>query len=295
MDLVFNELSYYPLASDDYEAERRLEQFINTYKEAKLFFIKAKIRFPSDNWKRFITREKTTLALAQSTKNSNIKRLICKWNNSPPADDLLGKEELDAFCEGSYEIADKAVPTQQSPVGLAIAYLKSIPTLSLDAHPFWRKREIPLRRTRTAEPEKETPSKTEKKEALIVYNLCLERDLEESEIRAWWDATKLSQIHSAETLKAYLSYSKYQVDFDKGFLDEIFKWKEKDRKLFDHILLLMKDVEPNPFTGGIGKTEPLKSIKGGAAKRITDKDRLVYCLKEGTVRFIACKGHYEDH
>ena len=289
MDLVFNELSYYPLASDDYEAERRLKKFINTYKEAKLFFIKAKIRFPSDNWKRFITREKTTLALAQSTRNSNIKRLICKWNNSPPADDLLGKEELDAFCEGSYEIADSDVPTQESPVGLAIAYLKSNPTLSLDAHPFWRKREIPLQRTRTAEPEKEASSKTEKKEALHVYNLCLETDLEESEIRAWWDATALKQGHikSEKYLRMRLKNLKRQMTFENSFLEQIFKWKEEDSALFERIIRLMRNIDPDPFTGGIGKTEPLKSIKGGAAKRITDKDRLVYCLKEGTVRFIA--------
>ena len=241
--------------------------------------------------------EKNFYESIYSLSDPNLIDNLLSFLKAPFADDLLEKEESDAFLEESYEIADKAVPTQKSPVGLAIAYLKSIPTLSLDAHPFWHNREIPLRRIRTAEPKKEASSKTEKKAGIRVYNLCLETDLEESQIRAWWDAKAIEQDHikSEKDLRVHLQYSAYKVAFEKPFLKQISKWKEKDRKLYKHILHLMREVERRPFIGGEVKTEALKNLKGVAAKRITHKHRLVYCLKEGTVRFIACEGHYEDH
>lgn len=290
MDLLFNEFSCYPLAENDCEAEKRFSQLYKTFKKAETTFGFERIVVKSDFHKQDLTVEKNFYESVCSLSNPNLIDNLLSLFKKPFADDLE-EEELDAFCEGSYEIADKAVPTQQGPVGLAIAYLERTPTLSFDAHEFWRNRKIRLQRARTAKPE----YKTGKNEALHVYNLCLETDLEESEIREWWDATKLGEIHSEETLRAYLSYSKYQVAFDKGFVDEILKWKEEDSVLFERIICLMRNIDPDRFTARIGKAEKLKNIKGGFAKRITDEHRLVYCLKKDTVTFIACKGHYGDH
>ena len=76
-------------------------------------------------------------------------------------------------------------------------------------------------------------------------------------------------------------------------------WKKKDLKLFKHTLVLMKDVQMHPFSGGMGQTENLKHRGKEASKRITnrypDGDRLSYYVENNIVTFLACQGHYTFH
>jgi len=108
-----------------------------------------------------------------------------------------------------------------------------------------------------------------------------------------------NSIDNKEMLILYLMYSKYEVEFTDDFLSQLLKWKEDKLKIYKYILLLMKDVELHPFTGGMGQTENLKNRGKEASKRITnsypDGDRLSYYLEDGKVTFVACKGHYKFH
>lgn len=62
-------------------------------------------------------------------------------------------------------------------------------------------------------------------------------------------------------------------------------------KLWDLILDIGKD-EPH---SGIGKPEPLTgNLSGWWSRRISEKHRLVYRIKDGQLQIASCYGHYDD-
>ena len=69
----------------------------------------------------------------------------------------------------------------------------------------------------------------------------------------------------------------------------------QDKKTLRRINDLVKDIERNGLSGGIGKPEALKGdLQGFWSRRIDDKNRLVYNQSEdGALCIIACRGHYE--
>lgn len=57
---------------------------------------------------------------------------------------------------------------------------------------------------------------------------------------------------------------------------------------------LIKDIERNGISDGIGKPEPLKYRKAWS-RRIDHENRLVYNVDSNqNLMIISCKGHYED-
>lgn len=75
--------------------------------------------------------------------------------------------------------------------------------------------------------------------------------------------------------------------------DEYCEWQQADRAMLKRINALIKDVRRDPFTG-IGKPEPLKhDLSGLWSRRINDKERLTYYLKDDMIVIVSCKGHYE--
>ena len=70
-------------------------------------------------------------------------------------------------------------------------------------------------------------------------------------------------------------------------------WQEHDRKLLKRINMLLKDIKRNGYDG-IGKPEPLTgNLSGYWSRRIDDKNRIVYCIKNDMIFILSCKGHYE--
>lgn len=68
----------------------------------------------------------------------------------------------------------------------------------------------------------------------------------------------------------------------------------QDKKILKKINELVKDIERNGLSEGIGKPEPLKHRKAWS-RRIDKENRLVYNIDESSNLWkIACKGHYED-
>ena len=71
-------------------------------------------------------------------------------------------------------------------------------------------------------------------------------------------------------------------------------WQKQDKKTLKRINLLIKDIERNAFEG-IGKPEPLKEdLSGYWSRRIDEKNRIVYNIKDNQVIIIQCGSHYRD-
>ena len=71
-------------------------------------------------------------------------------------------------------------------------------------------------------------------------------------------------------------------------------WQKQDKKTLKRINLLIKDIERNAFEG-IGKPEPLKEdLSGYWSRRIDEKNRIVYKIKDNQVVIIQCGSHYRD-
>jgi toxin YoeB len=71
-------------------------------------------------------------------------------------------------------------------------------------------------------------------------------------------------------------------------------WVEQDRKTFRRINNLVRDMERHPFEG-IGKPEPLSGEYAGLwSRRIDEKNRILYFVRNGMLEIVQCKGHYDD-
>lgn len=76
--------------------------------------------------------------------------------------------------------------------------------------------------------------------------------------------------------------------------DDYLYWQSQDKKTLKKINDLVKDIERNGLSEGIGKPEPLKYRKAWS-RRIDRENRLVYDIDvSGNLWIISCRGHYED-
>ena len=76
--------------------------------------------------------------------------------------------------------------------------------------------------------------------------------------------------------------------------EEYLQWQMLDRKTLKKTNALVKDIERNGLSEGIGKPEPLKYRKAWS-RRIDWENRLVYNIDSNhNLLIISCKGHYED-
>ena len=79
---------------------------------------------------------------------------------------------------------------------------------------------------------------------------------------------------------------------DKAWDDYLY-WQTQDKKTLKKINELVKDIERNGVSKGIGKPEGLKYRKGWS-RHIDEKNRLVYDVDEyGNLLIASCRGHYE--
>lgn len=76
--------------------------------------------------------------------------------------------------------------------------------------------------------------------------------------------------------------------------DDYLYWQTQDKKTLKKINELVKNIERNGVSEGIGKPEPLKYRKGWS-RRIDEKNRLVYDVDgKGNLLIASCRGHYEE-
>ena len=82
---------------------------------------------------------------------------------------------------------------------------------------------------------------------------------------------------------------------DKAW-DDYLDWQKKDKKTFEKINILIKDIDRKGESEGIGKPEPLKGkLSGFWSRRINEKDRIVYRIEDGRLEIAMCLTHYDDH
>lgn len=289
MELVCNELSLFPLVSSNQEAEELFKNTLKTFEVFKEKFGFNHIRFPIDFQNQQITSSHTYVEWIETISSKILRDTIIKLFRSPFTDDL-NPDELDVFFKSEYKIAHKDVPAKSNPIGLPVAHILNTPTISFNTHPFWQKRKINISKVNTSESENLV---------FVTYNLCLDSDHESQEFSEWTNLSMVESINSIEILKKYLNFKKYTVHFTEDFIRQLFEWKKENPKTYKSILILMKDVQLHPFTGGMGQTENLKNRGKEASKRITNSypegDRLSYFLENNRITFVACKGHYQFH
>lgn len=84
------------------------------------------------------------------------------------------------------------------------------------------------------------------------------------------------------------------IMFAEDAWEEYLYWQNQDKQTLKKVNSLLKAIQREPFSGE-GKPEPLKDGMGGKwSRRINQKDRLVYEVRDGIIVITQCKGHYED-
>ena len=80
---------------------------------------------------------------------------------------------------------------------------------------------------------------------------------------------------------------------DEAWEDYLY-WQTQDKKTLKRINLLIKDIERNGPSSGIGHPEPLKNnLQGFYSRRINGKDRLVYQVNNSQIYIFQCRSHYD--
>ena len=76
--------------------------------------------------------------------------------------------------------------------------------------------------------------------------------------------------------------------------DDYLYWQTQDRKTLKRINNLLDDIARNGHDKGIGKPEPLKhNWSGWWSRRIDEKNRLVYRIKNNDIQIAQCRYHYD--
>lgn len=90
---------------------------------------------------------------------------------------------------------------------------------------------------------------------------------------------------------------KYLIEFTETAIQDLKAHKKSGNKAtLKKIEQIIADLELHPYSG-IGQPEALKyELHGFWSRRINNKDRIVYKVKENivTVEVISAKGHYFD-
>lgn len=77
--------------------------------------------------------------------------------------------------------------------------------------------------------------------------------------------------------------------------DDYVWWQSQDKRVLKRINALIKDIERNGPADGIGKPEPLRGdLSGKWSRRIDEKNRLVYEVRDGMVLIGSCRLHYSE-
>ncbi len=84
---------------------------------------------------------------------------------------------------------------------------------------------------------------------------------------------------------------------NKRFSDDAWNdylyWQKNDKKNINRINKLLKSIDREGYSKGIGKPEPLKhNLSGYWSRRITDEHRMIYRVQDNDILIASCKDHY---
>jgi len=84
----------------------------------------------------------------------------------------------------------------------------------------------------------------------------------------------------------------WRISFEASAFEDFNQWATLDKKIYQKIIALIKDINRSPFSG-LGKPEALKyEYSGYWSRRINDEHRLVYKVTDTEIIIVACKYHY---
>ncbi len=81
--------------------------------------------------------------------------------------------------------------------------------------------------------------------------------------------------------------------WEENAWEEYCCWQVEDKKTLKRINILIKDIQRNIYEG-IGKPEPLSgNLSGWWSRRIDEKHRIVYTVRNEAIIIASCRDHYE--
>jgi toxin YoeB len=79
---------------------------------------------------------------------------------------------------------------------------------------------------------------------------------------------------------------------DDGWNDYLY-WQKNDKAKIKRINDLIRSIERDGYSTGIGKPEPLRhNLSGYWSRRINDEHRLIYKVDDNNIYIASCKDHY---
>lgn len=86
----------------------------------------------------------------------------------------------------------------------------------------------------------------------------------------------------------------YPIHLAEKVKNDLILLKKENPKFPSKVWELILSIFQDPYVG-IGKPEALRgNLKGWWSRRITEKHRLIYRLKNGNLELASCYGHYGD-
>jgi Txe/YoeB family toxin of toxin-antitoxin system len=279
-DLIFNELSVKPQPAKFEQLNQRVKSLVSLCKQAREQFNFKKLRFTQQFHEYQLLAEGMSFDdyVRDKRIHPTIKTLLLDLRCYPFIDDA-DEQVSTQYLENQFYFQKNGEKLKCD--GLATAYLYNTLAVSFSSENIWDNVQV------TILVKKES---AEFFEAKNVFHLSKSEHLEtKNEMRDWLLENIQQNICSVTDLKRL--YPHYQ--FESQAFDDLLYWKKNDKELYDRLHLLLRDIELNRFTGGLGKTEVLKqNWSGCASKRLNDEHRIVYSLKGNII--YRCKGHYND-
>ena len=86
----------------------------------------------------------------------------------------------------------------------------------------------------------------------------------------------------------------YPIYLSKKATEDILLLKKENPKYAAKLWDIILDIFSNPYSG-IAHPEALKdNLQGWWSRKITDKHRLIYRIKNNSLEIASCYGHYGD-
>jgi toxin YoeB len=269
MDMMFNELSTEPIAATETIAYNRIDLLINTYKKASELEFN-RIRFENSIGSIELAPGFTIHDYCCKDRiKGTLLRGLARYPYIEP-----DTEEERRYLMSKFTINKNGQIVQT--YGLAVAWLYNTIGIGFQPEDYWKNLEFEI--TITGE---ETQTST-------VICATEPANFNTSIYLAWQSRININRLEDGELLTELFS----DYTFEQRAIEDIQYWTS-NLNIKIRLYKLLNDIKYNPFSGGIGKTEPLLGISDTFSKRIDEANRIVYKINTGRkVQVLSCRGHY---
>ena len=86
----------------------------------------------------------------------------------------------------------------------------------------------------------------------------------------------------------------YELSFSVTGWEDYLYWQTQDKKTLKRVNLLIRSMQREGFSTGLGKPEPLRHDAQTWSRRIDAKNRILYRELNGGIYIMSLRGHYDD-